>query len=346
MKILVTGGAGFIGSHVADACVAAGHDVVVADDLSSGNADHVPREARLQQVDVAAPDFDLLVERERPDVVNHHAAQISVTVSARDPVLDARINCIGLLNVLQSCVRHGVGRFVLISSGGTIYGDVGRPASEETPPRPVSPYGIHKLAGEHYLEFYRREHGLASITLRYGNVYGPRQNPHGEAGVVAIFAQKLLRGERPTIFSYPDQPAGMGRDYVYVEDVVRANLRAIDSDAAGPFNIAGGTPVRTGELFRAVQAACGTSIEPFSAPARPGELRDYCLDVSRAGRVLGWFPEFSLADGIARTVAYFRGRTAPGAPFAEPGSVRAGRVARRRRTADSRSRGSVMGPLG
>ena len=309
MKILVTGGAGFIGSHVAEAYLAAGHDVVIADNLLSGNADHVPGAAGLQLVDIAAPEFDLLVARERPDVVSHHAAQMSVTVSARDPVLDARINCVGLLNVLQSCVRHGVPRFVMISSGGAIYGDTHqRPTPEEVTPQPLSPYAINKLAGERYLAFYRREYGLASITLRYGNVYGPRQDPHGEAGVVAIFVAKLLRGERPVIFAYPDQPAGMSRDYVYVEDVVRANLRAIESDVAGAFNIAGGAPVRTAEVFHAVQAACGTNLTPVAGPARPGDLKENWLDVSRAERVLGWRPEVSLADGIARTVAYFRGR--------------------------------------
>ena len=310
MKILITGGAGFIGSHVADAYLAAGHDVVVADNLLSGSADHVPGAARLHLVDIAAPEFDRVVEREQPDVVNHHAAQMSVAVSARDPGLDARINCVGLLNVLQSCVRHGVGRFIMISSGGAIYGDVQqRPTPEEATPQPLSPYAIHKLTGERYLEFYRREHGLSSITLRYGNVYGPRQDPHGEAGVVAIFVAKLLRGEQPTIFAYPDQPAGMSRDYVYIEDVVRANLRAIESDAVGAFNIAGGVPVRTGELLHAVQAACGTNLTAATGPARPGDLRENWLDVSRAERILGWRPEVSLADGLARTVAYFRGRT-------------------------------------
>ena len=307
MKILITGGAGFIGSHVADGYLAAGHDVAVADNLLSGNADNVPADARLHLVDIAAPEFDLVMERERPDLVNHHAAQMSVTVSARDPVLDARVNCAGLLNVLQSCVRHGGGRFVMISSGGAIYGDVDqRPTPEEATPRPLSPYAIHKLAGERYLEFYRQEHGLSSVTLRYGNVYGPRQNPHGEAGVVAIFARNLLRGEEPTIFAYPDQPAGMSRDYVYVEDAVRANLRAIESDAAGAFNIAGGAPVRTAELFHAVQAACGTNLTAATGPARPGDLKESWLDVSRAERVLGWRPEVSLAEGLARTVAYFR----------------------------------------
>ena len=315
VKILVTGGAGFIGSHVADGYLAAGHDVAIADNLLSGSADNVPADARLHLVDVAAPEFDLVMERERPDVVNHHAAQMSVTVSARDPGLDARINCVGLLNVLQSCVKHGVGRFVMISSGGAIYGDVHqRPTSEDVAPQPLSPYAIHKLTGERYLAFYRREYGLSSITLRYGNVYGPRQDPHGEAGVVAIFVGKLLRGEPPTIFAYSDQPTGMSRDYVYVEDAVRANLRAVESDAVGAFNIAGGAPVRTGELLRAVQAACGTDLTAAAGPARPGDLKENWLDVSRAERVLGWRPDVSLADGIARTVAYFRGparRTIP-----------------------------------
>lgn len=309
MKVLITGGAGFIGSHVADGYLAAGHDVVVADNLSGGSAENVPGNARLHLMDISAPEFALLVERERPDVVSHHAAQASVAVSARDPGLDARTNCVGLLNVLQSCVRHGVRRFVMASSGGAVYGDVReRPTSEETAPQPLSPYAIHKLAGERYLEFYRREYGLSSITLRYGNVYGPRQDPHGEAGVVAIFVGKLLRGEPPTVFAYPDQPAGMSRDYVYVEDVARANVRAVETDAAGAFNIAGGAPVRTGELLRAVQAACGTNLTAATGPARPGDLRESWLDVSRAERVLGWRPEVPLTDGLARTVAYFRGR--------------------------------------
>ena len=309
MKILVTGGAGFIGSHVADGYLAAGHEVVIADNLLSGSIDNVPAGAKLHLVDIAAPEFDLVMAQERPDVVNHHAAQMSVTVSARDPKLDARINCVGLLNVLQSCVKHGVGRFVMISSGGAIYGDVDqRPTSEETPPQPLSPYAIHKLTGERYLEFYRQEHGLSSVTLRYGNVYGPRQDQHGEAGVVAIFVGKLLRGEQPTIFAYPDQPTGMSRDYVYVEDAVRANLRAIESDATGAFNIAGGAPVRTGEVLSAVQAACGTNLTPATGPARPGDLHENWLDVSRAERLLGWRAEISLADGLARTVAHFRAR--------------------------------------
>ena len=307
LKILVTGGAGFIGSHVSDGYLAAGHEVAIADNLLSGSADNVPADARLHLVDIASPEFDLVVERERPDVMNHHAAQMSVTISARDPGLDARINCVGLLNVLQSCVRHGVRRFVMISTGGAIYGDVDqRPTSEEVTPQPLSPYAIHKLTGERYLEFYRQQHGLSSITLRYGNIYGPRQDPHGEAGVVAIFVGQLLRGERPTIFAYPDQPAGMSRDYLYVEDAVRANLRAIETDAVGAFNIAGGAAVRTGELLREVQAACGTDLTPAAGRARPGDLKENWLDVSRAERVLGWCPDISLADGLARTVAYFR----------------------------------------
>ena len=311
MRVLITGGAGFIGSHVADACLSAGHEVVIADNLVTGSADRVADGARLHEVDIGSAGFDAVMASERPDVVNHHAAQASVPGSARDPAGDARTNCVGLLNVLQSCIRHAVGRFVMISSGGAVYGDAARrPTPEKVMPQPLSPYAIHKIAGERYLEFYRREYGLASIALRYGNVYGPRQDPHGEAGVVAVFVGKLLRGERPTIFAYPDQPAGMSRDYVYVEDVARANLRAIENgDAPGPFKIAGGAPGRTAEVFQAVQAVCGTKLTAIAGPPRPGDLQESWLDVSRAARVLGWRPEVALTDGIARTVAYFRGRS-------------------------------------
>ena len=309
MKILITGGAGFIGSHVAEAYLAAGHDVAIVDSLHSGSADHVRCGARLHVADITAPEFSTIMAKERPLVVSHHAAQVSVTASARDPVLDARINCLGLLRVLQSCVEQDVERFLFVSSGGAIYGDVKqRPTHEDVPAQPLSLYGIHKLAGEQYLEFYRREYGLQAITLRYGNVYGPRQDPHGEAGVIAIFIEQLLRGERPTIFAYPEQPAGMSRDYVYVEDVARANLLALESGVTGCFNIAGGTPVRTDELFEVVRAACGSDLTAAAGPARPGDLRESWLDISRATDVLGWRPEVPLAEGIARTVDAFRRR--------------------------------------
>ncbi len=309
MKTLITGGAGFIGSHVAEAFLAAGHDVAVVDNLRSGSADHVPRGVRFYVADVGGPEFSAILAKEQPYLVSHHAAQVSVPASVRDPQLDARINLLGLLGTLQGCVEHDVGRFVFASSGGAIYGEADRrPTTEDTPPLPLSPYGIHKLAGEHYLEFYRREHGLRSVALRYGNVYGPRQDPHGEAGVIAIFAERLLRGERPAIFAYPDQPAGMTRDYVYVEDVARANLRALQSGAEGPLNISGGSPVHTGDLFDLVRAAYGSDLAARPGPARPGDVRESWLDITRASDVLGWRPEVPLAEGIARTVRDLRSR--------------------------------------
>ena len=314
MKTLITGGAGFIGSHVAEVFLAAGHEVVIVDNLRTGRKEQVPRGARLYVADAGGDELAAILAKERPHVVSHHAAQVSVTVSVRDPQLDARVNCLELLAILQSCVRYEVRRFIFSSSGGAVYGDAERrPTPEDAPPRPRSPYAIHKLAGEHYLEFFRREHGLQSVTLRYGNVYGARQDPHGEAGVVAIFTEQLLRGERPTIHAYPEQPAGMTRDYVHVDDVARANLRALESSAAGPFNVAGGRPVRTAELFQLVGAACGSDLTALAAPARPGDVRESWLDVSRAAGELGWRPRVPLAEGVARTVDYLRSRSRVGA---------------------------------
>lgn len=314
MKTLITGGAGFIGSHVAEVFLAAGHEVVIVDNLRSGRRQQVPRGARLYEADAGGDEFAAILAKERPHVVSHHAAQVSVTASVRDPQLDARLNCLGLLATLQGCVRYEVRRFIFSSSGGAVYGDAERrPTAEDAPPRPRSPYAIHKLAGEHYLDFFRREHGLQSVALRYGNVYGARQDPHGEAGVVAIFAEQLLRGERPTIHAYPEQPAGMTRDYVHVDDVARANLRALESSAAGPFNVSGGRPVRTAELFQLVGAACGSDLTAIAAPARPGDVRESWLDVSRAAGELGWRPRVPLAEGVARTVDYLRSRSRVGA---------------------------------
>jgi UDP-glucose 4-epimerase len=306
MKILVTGGAGFIGSHVVEAYLAAGHQVVVVDDLSSGSRSNVPAGAGFYLMSVGASELRRIFEIERPDVVNHHAAQISVTVSVREPVRDATINGIGLLNVLECSRQAGVKKFIFISSGGAIYGEAGnRKVAEDHPPAPLSPYAIHKLLGENYLRFYGVQHGLAWTALRYANVYGPRQDPHGEAGVVAIFIGKILLGEVPVIHAFPEDPRGMARDYVYVQDVARASVLALDRADGEALNISTGREVRTRELLAEVCRAAGKELVYTRAEPRPGDLRFSCLDNARAARALGWTPSFSLEEGIGRTVAFF-----------------------------------------
>lgn len=306
MKILVTGGSGFIGSHVANAYLAAGHQVVIVDDLSTGAIANLPKEASFYLMDVGSPQIEKVFQIEKPDVVNHHAAQMSVTVSVRDPLLDAKTNSLGLLNVLEASWKTGVKKFIFISSGGAIYGEADdENIPEDHPPAPLSPYAIHKLLGEHYLRFYAAEHGLMWTALRYANVFGPRQNPHGEAGVVAIFINRLLSGEIPTINAFPDEPDGMARDYVYVEDVARASLLALDKAAGEPVNIATGRMVRTRELLAAICRIMGKELKYTRAGPRPGDLRRSCLDIAKAARVLGWKPSFSLEEGLARTISFF-----------------------------------------
>ena len=323
MKILVTGGAGFIGSHIIDALLAAGHTPAVLDDLSSGSADNLPPGVPLHVADIADADaVERVFAAERPEAVCHQAAQMSVSRSVREPAFDARVNVLGLVHVLDAAVRHGAGRFVFASSGGVLYGDVTAPAPESTPAAPVSPYGITKWAGERYLEFYAREHGLAAVALRYSNVYGPRQNPHGEAGVVAIFCRKLLAGE-------PARINGDGRyvrDYVYGPDVARANLLALTAEspqAPGQsrpgtlvsLNIGTGIGTDVNDLERMLRGALETDLvargqtrtlpPPEHGPSRPGDLRSNLVDPARAADVLGWRPTVSLANGLGRTAAWF-----------------------------------------
>jgi UDP-glucose 4-epimerase len=307
MKVLLTGGAGFIGSNVAAALLAAGHRVTVVDDLSTGDRSRVPEGASFHRVDIASDGLDAVFAAERPDVVDHHAAQISVTASARDPRSDARTNVLGTLNVLECSRRHGVRKVIYISSGGAIYGDADVERIPETwPPAPLSPYAIHKLTGEHYLAFFRAQYGLRFTSLRYANVYGPGQSPDGEAGVVAIFCRKLLRGETPVVNAFPEEPDGMARDYVYVEDVAAANLAALEKGTDGAFNIGTGFPVRTRRILEGIASLLGR--EPRYTPAgpRPGDLRASCLDNRRALEVLGWRPAHDLAAGLAKTVAWFQ----------------------------------------
>lgn len=324
MKIVVTGGAGFIGSHIVDGLLAAGHAVAVIDDLSSGDRANLPAGVPLHVVDIVdGKAVAAVIQAERPDAVCHQAAQMSVSRSVREPLFDAQVNCIGLINVLDAAAHNGCRRVVFASSGGVLYGDVTTPAPESTPANPVSPYGITKWVGERYLKFFAEEHGLATVALRYSNVYGPRQNPHGEAGVVAIFCKKLLAGEKATI----NGDGHYIRDYVYGPDVARANIIALTHDlpqvqpkTLTSLNIGTGIGTDVNDLEAMIRAAVRTVLErrgstaelpqPLHGPARPGDLRSNLVDAALAGRVLGWRPEVSLADGIAKTADWFATRSA------------------------------------
>lgn len=307
MKILVTGGAGFIGSHVAEAYVAAGHDVVVVDDLSSGKPHQVPKGARFVQMDVRDPKIREVFAAERPELLNHHAAQMDVRRSVADPRFDADVNIMGLLNLLEAGREHGLKRVLFASSGGAAYGEQDEfPAPETHKLEPVSPYGVSKRASELYLSCYRAMYGLEYVAMRYANVYGPRQDPHGEAGVVAIFAVKLLSGERPTINGDGKQT----RDYVFVGDLVRANVALAQHDYVGPLNFGTGIETDVNQLFGHIRDACGVDVPEQHGPAKPGEQRRSVISPALAGKVIGWRPEVTLADGIRRTVDFFRERLA------------------------------------
>jgi len=304
MRILVTGGAGFIGSHIVDTYLAAGHSVAIVDNLSTGRREHVNPRARLYTVDLGAPDaLAEVFAREQPQVVSHQAAQKSVRISVEDPAADATINIVGSLHLLEQCRRHGVEHIIFASTGGAIYGDVNViPTPEDHPAWPVSPYGIAKLTAEHYLYFYHHQYGIPYTALRYANVYGPRQDPHGEAGVVAIFVERLLAGDSVTIFGDGEQT----RDYVYVGDVAAANLRALETRAPGPFNIGTGVETSVNTLYHALEQAIGIDRPASYAPARPGEQQRSAVDARHAAQTLGWEPQLSLADGLRRTVEAFR----------------------------------------
>jgi len=305
MKVLVTGGAGFIASHVVDAYVAAGHEVVVVDDLSSGKRENLNPKVRFVQLDVQDPAIGEVFERERPEVLNHHAAQMDVRRSVADPVFDARVNIVGLLNLMEHGRRYGLRRVIFASTGGAIYGEQEAfPAPETHPLAPLSPYGVAKLASERYLFFYSAVHGIPYLACRYGNVYGPRQNPHGEAGVIAIFTEKLLRGEQPVINGDGKQT----RDYVYVGDVARANVAALTSDYCGALNFGTGRETDVNTLFEHLVRLCHSGAPERHGPGKPGEQLRSVIDAAAAGRVLGWRPEVSLADGLRQTVAWFRER--------------------------------------
>jgi len=301
--ICVTGGAGFIGSHVADALVAAGHRVLIVDDLSSGRKENVPTDAELCVLDVRSEEAaELLIERE-VEILVHHAAQMDVRRSVADPVFDADVNLLGLLNLLEASREGLLRQVVFASTGGAIYGEQDEyPADEDHVARPLSPYGVAKLASERYLYFYHHEYGLDAICLRYANVYGPRQNPHGEAGVVAIFSRRLLDGREAVINGDGLQT----RDYVYVDDVVRANLASIDRPGFAIYNVGTGVETDVNTLFNHIADAANHGGAPKHGPAAAGEQRRSCISSERMLEELSVAVDTPLTEGIAKTVAWFR----------------------------------------
>lgn len=305
MKILVTGGAGFIASHVADAYITAGHHVVILDDLSRGSLNNVNPLARFYQGDVRDRDFvEHVFATERPEVVNHHAAQMDVRRGVREPIFDASVNILGSINLLQVAVEHKVQRFVYISTAGAAYGEPQHlPVPETCQINPITPYGISKHTVEHYLFTYSALYGLPYVVLRYGNVYGPRQSSKGEAGVFAIFCEQMLAGVRPVIYG----DGSKLRDYVYVEDVAKANINALERGTAEILNIADSVATSDYEVFKTVRDGLGIrGLEPEYVPKRPGEIDRIYMDISKAQRILGWVPRITLQEGAQRTLAYFQ----------------------------------------
>ena len=311
LKILVTGGAGFIGSHITDAYINAGHSVVIIDDLSMGVQANINPKAKFYQIDIRDAAVKDIFERGKFDVVNHHAAQVDVRKSVDDPMFDASVNIIGVLNLLENCKASGVMKFIFASTGGAIYGEPRLrgeqdyfPADENHPVRPLSPYGITKLATEKYLFYYEQIFNLPYIVLRYANVYGPRQNPHGEAGVVAIFAKKMLEGGQPHINGDGKQT----RDYVFVGDVVRANLLALDYNKSEIFNIGTGIETDVNILFNRIKILTKSACDELHLPPKKGEQLRSVLDASKIKKVLGWTPQVALDGGLKLTVEFFKNK--------------------------------------
>jgi UDP-glucose 4-epimerase len=302
MKIAVTGGAGFIGSHIVDAYINAGHDVVIIDDMSGGKLSNIHPNATFVHMSITSPEIDAVFAREKFDVVNHHAAQVSVRISVEDPLFDADINVKGLLNILEASRRHGVKKIIFASSAGTVYGEQRYfPADEKHGKNPVSQYGVTKLVGEKYLFCYQALYGIQYVVLRYTNVYGPRQNPHGEAGVVAIFIEKMLKGEQPIINGDGTQT----RDYIFVSDVVQANMIAIKEGVVGTFNCATGAEYTVNTIFQLLQLKTRARLQKKYGPAKEGEQKRSVASYEKIRHVLGWKPEVSFQEGLNRTADWF-----------------------------------------
>ncbi len=304
MRVLVTGGAGFIGSHITDGLVKGGHDVFVVDNLSEGHPSNLNPEAHVLRVSINDTEgLERAFAEAKPDVVSHHAAQISVRNSMYDPTNDAQVNIIGSLNVLQCAVKHDVERFIFASSSAVYSKPQHLPMKESHPKMPKSVYGVSKLSVEHFVRLYTETYGIKHKIFRYGNVFGPRQNPHGEAGVVAIFTGQFMRGEQPTIFG----DGSKTRDYIFVSDIASANLAAIgDVGDNETYNLARGIGVSDFEIFDAVRGAADSSIEPRYASVRPGEAQHVSLDLTKAMQALSWQPRVTLNEGVLQVVEHYR----------------------------------------
>lgn len=305
MKVLVTGGAGFIGSHIVDALIEQGHQVVVIDNLATGFLGNANHDAKFCKMSICDTELANVFEQERPEIVIHQAAQVVITKSVAEPVFDAQENILGSLNVIFNCVRFGIKRIIYASSGGAVYGEPQYlPVDEKHPINPLSQYGVSKYAVERYLHVYALQHGLNYVVLRYSNVYGPRQNPSGEAGVVAIFAGHMLKGEQPTIFGSGDKT----RDYIHVSDVVAANLLAMELGKNTIYNIGTGVETSDQEMFSTLAKVLEYSGKPIYAQVRTGEIHRICLDATKAQKELGWHSRLSLEEGLLQTVSYYQAR--------------------------------------
>jgi len=302
MRILITGGAGFIASHVADAYQTAGHEVIVVDNLSTGKKEFVPSGRQLIEADITNKELIQNIIRElKPEVINHHAAHIQVGNSVKNPQFDAENNIIGLLNIMEAAKEVGVKKMIMASTGGAMYGNKATPFDETMKEEPLSPYGVSKRAGELYLNYYHEQYGIPYIALRYANVYGPRQNPHGESGVVAIFSEMLIQGKNPTINGVGDHT----RDYVFVTDVAQANLAALESQFVGALNIGTGVETSTLQVFEKVVAALGLKFEAVHGPERPGEQITSVLAFDKAAQILGWQPTVTFDQGVRQVAEWY-----------------------------------------
>jgi len=305
MKILVTGGAGFIGSHIVDRYINLGHEVVIIDNMSTGKEENINPKAKFIKIDIKDDTILNLFEKEMFDIVSHHAAQMDVRVSVNDPQFDARENILGSLNIYEACAKTGVKKVIFASSGGTVYGEqINFPANEEDPLNPCSPYGISKMVNEKYLFYYKTVYGLDYAVLRYGNVYGERQNPHGEAGVVAIFTNRMLNNEKAVV----NGDGEITRDYIYIHDLINVNEIALKQDCSGIFNVTTGFETNVNFIFRTLKELTNASQDEFHGPAKAGEQRRSVCSPSKLKTMFGWEPKMQFAEGLKRTVVFFANR--------------------------------------